>query len=572
MGAGRVRPARMVCAPMSTSGQIFGKYSLIMKLAAGGQGEIYLARLEGAAGFEKLVVIKRLLPHLADDAHFAKMLVDEARIVARIDHVNVCQVHELGQVAGLYYLAMEYLEGVPLSSILQQAANDYRKLDIRLVTAILQQACEGLHHAHELKDASGELIGLVHRDVSPSNLFVTVEGYVKVLDFGVAKARGMESRTRTGTIKGKYEYMSPEQVLRRPLDRRSDIFSLGIVLFETLTVRRMFYRESEFEVFRAITDEPLPSLKRQRRDAPDELVAVLERALCRDAEGRFATARDFRVALLDATASLGAPYSQEEIGEYVRTHFAGELALRQNAIASRTSGPRSGSTPGDDWTVLSAVDSPAARAETVPMRVPMSDSIDIGFDESSTHHAALSADPPAPHATRRPLLWAFLVVLAMAAGMVSAVIIRGRQMQQASAEERDAGPAVIRPQDACTAPLAARRAEADRCFQAHPPERQAPHSRWKVRLIIDEQGRVRRARLSADESVDNARPEGLGNPSLNRCIEDIARQADFAECAGRARKDDFRACDRFLDDQDRDVNDVSRCIAVKIDLQVTPRQ
>jgi hypothetical protein len=163
------------------------------------------------------------------------------------------------------------------------------------------------------------------------------------------------------------------------------------------------------------------------------------------------------------------------------------------------------------------------------------------------------------------------VVLAMAAGMVVAVVIRGRQMEQARAGEPGAGAVVIRPGDACSAPLTARRAEADRCFQAHPPEHTSPQSRWKVRLIIDEQGRVRRARLSVDENIEQA-PEALGNPSLNRCIEDIARQADFSECLGKAPKDSFRACELFLGDEDTDVNEAPWCISVKIDLELTPRQ
>ncbi|HWN68132.1 MAG TPA: serine/threonine-protein kinase, partial [Haliangium sp.] len=191
----------------------FGKYTLIARLATGGMGEIFLARLQGVAGFEKIVVIKRVLPHLAGEDRFIAMLLDEARIAARLSHPNICQVQELGEVEGEYYIAMEYLEGVTMADLLRRLSKQGQVMDPRVVVAMVTQACEGLHAAHELVDRNGQPTNLVHRDVSPSNVFITTAGMVKLLDFGIAKTPDRLSRTRTGAVKGKWAYMSPEQIL-----------------------------------------------------------------------------------------------------------------------------------------------------------------------------------------------------------------------------------------------------------------------------------------------------------------------------------------------------------------------
>jgi serine/threonine protein kinase len=210
--------------------------------------EIFLARLQGAAGFEKLVCIKRILPHLARDRQFVAMFLAEARIASQISHPNVCQVFELGEIEGSYYIAMEYLEGVPLGCFRRAVGG--APPDPRLVSGIAVQACEGLHHAHQLKHPDGSVMEVVHRDISPQNLFVTIDGIVKVLDFGIAKSRGGKVRTSTGTIKGTYAYMSPEQLRGQQIDRRTDVFAMGIAMWETLSGRYLFKRDTEFLTFR----------------------------------------------------------------------------------------------------------------------------------------------------------------------------------------------------------------------------------------------------------------------------------------------------------------------------------
>ncbi|HJZ85978.1 MAG TPA: serine/threonine-protein kinase [Polyangia bacterium] len=312
----------------------FGKYTLLAKLATGGMAEILLARLHGAGGFEKRVVLKRLLPQFADDEQFVAMFLDEARIAARISHPNVCQVYELGEQDGQHFIAMEYLDGVPLAAVMRKASRDQIATDIRFLAGLVVQACEGLHHAHELTDQDGHPLGLVHRDISPQNLFVTVDGVVKVLDFGVAKEHRPGQKTRTGTVKGKYAYMAPEQLRGEPIDRRADIFSLGVVVFEAVTGRRLFWRETEFLIFRAITDERIPLASELRPGIPDRLEAAISCALARDREERFPTARAFGEAVSAAVTSLGGPWSHAALARHVQRMFADDLA-EQRAVVAR---------------------------------------------------------------------------------------------------------------------------------------------------------------------------------------------------------------------------------------------
>ena len=302
----------MESSPATAASHRFGKYSLVARLATGGMAEIFLARLQGAAGFEKLVCIKRILPHLARDRHFVSMFLAEAQIAARISHPNVCQVFELGELEGSYYIAMEYLEGVPLACFRR---GDYYgpEPDPRLVAGIAVQACEGLHHAHQLRHTDGSVMEVVHRDISPQNLFVTTDGIVKVLDFGIAKIHGGHIQTTSGALKGTYAYMAPEQLRSERVDRRTDVFAVGIVMWETLARRHLFKRETEFLTFQAITAEPITDLQAIRPDVPPALASVIMTALARDRDERFPTARMLGEAIAAAVAPLGSAAISEEL-------------------------------------------------------------------------------------------------------------------------------------------------------------------------------------------------------------------------------------------------------------------
>ena len=295
--------------------------------------EIYLARPTTSQGGSKdVMVLKRILPHLAEDEHFVTMFRDEADLASKLVHKNVCNVLSFGQFAGTWFIAMEYLHGVPLSRMMTKLSKAGKMLDYRVVAGIICQAAEGLHSAHETRDGNGALLGVVHRDVSPPNIMVTADGTVKVLDFGIAKARGANSRTRTGTVKGKNAYMSPEQILGKPLDRRSDIFALGVVMYEMLAIKRLFHRDSDFLTFKAITEEPIPDIRDRRPDLPPGMRAALVQAMARDPAGRFDTAQGFANAIKNSVATLGGPASGADLARLLFTDFSDEMASRDEIL------------------------------------------------------------------------------------------------------------------------------------------------------------------------------------------------------------------------------------------------
>jgi serine/threonine protein kinase len=309
----------------------FGSYQLIAKLATGGMAEIFLARPTGADDRD-VMVLKRILPHLAEDEHFVTMFRDEADLASKLIHKNVCHVRAFGEYGGTWFISMEYLHGVPLSRMMTRLSKVGKMLDFRVVAGIIVQACEGLHAAHEARGPDGQLMNVVHRDVSPPNMMVCADGVVKLLDFGIAKARGANSQTRTGTVKGKNAYMSPEQILGKPLDRRSDVFALAVVMYEMLAIRRLFHRDSDFLTFKAITEEPIPEIRERRPDLPPGMRAALLQAMARDPNGRFDTALAFGNAIRNSVSTLGGPATLQDLARLLFTDFADEMAARDEIL------------------------------------------------------------------------------------------------------------------------------------------------------------------------------------------------------------------------------------------------
>jgi len=289
-----------------------GRYEVLGHIDVGGMAEILLGRLSGPSGFERVVVIKRILPYLARTGRFVDMFLDEARIVAGIRHPNVVQVHELGREQDDLFLVMEYVEGESLGSLVRRLWTRDENLGYVLASHVIAEVCAGLHAAHELTDADGKKQQIVHRDISPQNIMITYGGQVKLLDFGIAKAADRMARTEAGQIKGKFAYMSPEQCKGKALDRRSDIFSLGILLYELTVNRRLFRRSNELLTLKAICDHPLMRPSAVVPGYPAALEAICLRALARAPERRYPTAADMRRELVVATHALGAVGVHEE--------------------------------------------------------------------------------------------------------------------------------------------------------------------------------------------------------------------------------------------------------------------
>jgi serine/threonine protein kinase len=306
-----------------------GRYQLLSRLAVGGMAEVYLARQGELSGFKTLVVVKKVLPHLALKPDFIAMFLDEARIASMLDHPNVVRILEVGRTETEFFLAMELVQGKALAAILQQSERAKTPLPHALGALIVANAAAGLHHAHQLTDADGSLLGLVHRDVSPQNIMVSFEGSVKVIDFGIARALGRLGDTSSGSLKGKLGYMAPEQARGEPVDARADIFSLGVVLWECIAGRRLFLRENELATLRAVVYEPIPKVSKYTKVDP-VLEVIIEHALARDLEERFQTAEEVRVAL-ERWIFAGGGSSMHDLSALMKSWFPTDHAQWQRA-------------------------------------------------------------------------------------------------------------------------------------------------------------------------------------------------------------------------------------------------
>ncbi len=282
------------------AGDTFGDYEVVTRLQGGGMASLWLARRRGAAGFTRPVIIKIVHPHLATDEDFVKMFVDEAKIAARIDHPNIVHVEALGEQDGAFYMVMEYVHGASLAELRRALRKKGRAMGPAVATAIVMRIADGLHGAHETCDDSGELLNVVHRDVSPHNVLLSHRGHVKVIDFGVAKARGRSIQTTGGSLKGKIRYMSPEQAFGREVDRRTDIYALGIVLWELLTQRALFKGSSEMELLEAVRHPAVRPARAHNPAVSSALDAVLARTLAENPDDRPATAEELRQLLGEA--------------------------------------------------------------------------------------------------------------------------------------------------------------------------------------------------------------------------------------------------------------------------------
>jgi serine/threonine-protein kinase len=346
-----------------------GRYTLRYCVGRGGMAAVHLAQLTSAQGFRKWVAIKTVDPEYARNPTFVRLFLHEARLAARINHPNVCTVFDFGEAEGTYFLAMEYLHGEALSSVAKRAWAG-TGIPVHVAARIVADAARGLHAAHELRDEDGSPAGVVHRDVSPQNVFVLYDGVAKVVDFGIAKSR--EARESGAVLRGKLAYMAPEQIEGREVDRRADVWALGVVLWELSLGRRLFRRESDEQVAAAVLDEPIPAPRLVRAEYPHALEAVVMRALARDPDRRYATAAELARDLELFLAELGIPAGAADVAEFMRELFADRLAERDAMLRQGLADPF-GALPREERTrtadVATVVDAPSARLGAAPRRV-----------------------------------------------------------------------------------------------------------------------------------------------------------------------------------------------------------
>lgn len=362
-----------------------GRYRVVDEIGVGGMASVHLARMDGPGGFQKWVAIKRIHPHLVEDDQFVDMFLDEARIAAGINHANVAQVFDLGKDDNTYWIAMEYLHGEPLREVMRRAEDRRAMIQPELAARICSDAAEGLHAAHELRGKNGQLLGLVHRDVTPHNLFITYDGYTKVVDFGIAKVADRLSSTRAGTLKGKLAYMSPEQVRGAEVDRTTDVFALGVVLWELTTGHRLFRMDTDLDTLEKVQACVVPPPSTMVADYPMELESVVMKALAKRKQERYATAREFSRALQSFLMRRGSFVGPEEVAQFVRDVFADRIKKREAHLA---------------WAaeVTSTINVDQLRAGQVSLSEVGDDlsGVSFGTEEKGTASAVGRGPPPPP--------------------------------------------------------------------------------------------------------------------------------------------------------------------------------
>ncbi|QRN99801.1 protein kinase [Archangium violaceum] len=303
----------------------FGKYLLLDRINIGGMAEVWRGKMFGAGGFERLVAIKRILPNIAEDDEFISMFIDEAKISVQLNHANVAQIYELGQISNSYFIAMEYIPGKDMRAIFDRCRKKGEPAPVPLVAFVVAKMCEGLDYAHRKKDNLGRDLNIVHRDISPQNVLLSFEGEVKVIDFGIAKAAGKATKTQAGILKGKFGYMSPEQIRGMPLDRRSDIFAIGVCLYEMLTGERLFVGDSDFSVLEKVRKAEVPPPSTYNRRIPEALEKIVLKALARDVDERYQYANELGDDLQRFLITSESIFGRKDLMQYMKSTFAEDV-------------------------------------------------------------------------------------------------------------------------------------------------------------------------------------------------------------------------------------------------------
>lgn len=542
----------------------YGKYFLVRKIAEGGMAEIFLAKQVGAEGFERNVVIKRMLRYLSEDQSFVSMFLDEAKLAAQLAHQNIVQINELGLAEGCYFIAMEYLGGEDFSGVVRAAGRRREYVPVRIVLKILAEAAQGLHFAHEFTDSSGQHLKIVHRDISPSNIFVTYAGGVKVLDFGIARAESQTTKTTAGVVKGKYMYMSPEQArasASSPVDRRSDVFSLGVSLYETLTNSRPFGRDNDLAVLNAVLHGDFKPPRALRPDLPVELERIVLKAMAHKLDERYESAAAFALDIERYLNANGGAPTGTEIATYLTGLFGEERIKNRSRIESLQDIVKSGRlAPGfsDPDTKTDPTAALATRAGAAPEGAtravaPPSSVTQVGQPRSKAFYAGVvvallaaagaggyfvsKLAKPGADEVRSPL--------AVAAPPVQAPPVAVVAMQDAGAVAADTGPGgavadAVTPDQGTTQVkpaaaklpakkrikltvaeiqkvVSARRGPIMKCFEQHKEDLQSDSGTVTVQFGIVDSGKVSGATVLGE----------LASTKVGRCLRDRVGRLKF---------------------------------------------
>ncbi len=305
--------------------RLYGKYFLLELINVGGMAEVFKAKMFGVEGFEKIVAIKKILPEVAEDKEFIKMFIDEAKIAVRLQHPNIVQILELGKIDDSYFIAMELVNGKDLKTIRKRMKRVDLLMPPEQSSYTISQVCDGLDYAHRKCDEKMNSLNIVHRDISPQNIIISYEGTVKLIDFGIAKAKSKSTKTQAGMLKGKFSYMSPEQVSGQPIDRRSDIFSLGVVFFEMLTGKRLFLGKNDVETLEKIRKADVPPPSVFNSAVSPELDRIVLKALAKDREERYQWASEFSEELKKFSYTSDTQFSRQDMMNFMSEFFADEL-------------------------------------------------------------------------------------------------------------------------------------------------------------------------------------------------------------------------------------------------------
>jgi TonB family protein len=429
-------------------GTRFGQYVLIDKIATGGMAEVWKARMRGVEGFQKIVAIKKILPHLSDNQDFVEMFVDEAKLAAQLNHNNIIHIYDLGKIQSSYYIAMEYIDGFDLKTILRRAEERGQPMSVELALFIASKVASALDYAHRKKDFDSRELGLVHRDVSPQNVLISQEGDIKLCDFGIAKAASKASHTQAGALKGKLQYMAPEQAWGRTIDRRSDVFSLGTVLFEMLTAKKLFAGDSELSILDQVREARIVAPSTHNDEITPEIDAIVMKALQKDPADRYQTAGDIAREIDGILYSFRPTPTSADLAIYMH-HLSASEPIVPEPVLERHPGALPPPLP-----VRAAEASPRMAAAATPAASGMAAPA-VGAKVITSPEGAreLSLEEP-PKSKRGLFIAAAAVLLAVAAGAAFMMMRGPDSTQQAaikSAAASRSAPVAVPPAESADA-------------------------------------------------------------------------------------------------------------------------